>query len=96
MGRIITLDASGWKTPLDFYDALLPALGAPHWHGRSVNALIDSMVYGGINAVEPPYEIHITGTTHLPPAVRQELDWMVADIKSHQGDKDDIQFLISA
>jgi hypothetical protein len=27
--NFIDLDASGWKTPLDFYEALLAALGAP-------------------------------------------------------------------
>ncbi|MBC9884143.1 barstar family protein, partial [Bradyrhizobium sp. INPA01-394B] len=39
----------------DFYDALLAALGAPEGHGRNLNALIDSMVWAGMNAVEAPY-----------------------------------------
>lgn len=45
--RIIDLNAENWKSILDFYDALLPALGAPAWHGHSVNAIIDSMIWGG-------------------------------------------------
>ena len=52
--RIIDLSATNWKSTLDFYDALLAALGAPRGHGKSVDALIDSMVWGGMNKVEPP------------------------------------------
>jgi RNAse (barnase) inhibitor barstar len=55
----IELNGSGWQTPLDFYDALLAALSAPHWHGRSLDALLDSMIGGGINAVEAPYTVTI-------------------------------------
>lgn len=58
--KIIALDASGWVTALDFYDALLARLGAPHWHGTSIDALIDSMIYGNINAIEAPYRILAT------------------------------------
>lgn len=47
--RVIELDASGWKTVLDFYDALLPELGASPGHGRGPDALIDSVIWGGIN-----------------------------------------------
>jgi hypothetical protein len=36
--HIIDLEATGWKTPDDFYDALLPELGAPDWHGHTPNA----------------------------------------------------------
>ena len=45
--RIIELDAAGWRNVLDFYDALLKALGAPAEHGEGVNALVDSVVWGG-------------------------------------------------
>jgi RNAse (barnase) inhibitor barstar len=72
--RIIELDARNWRTELDFYNALLAALGAPAWHGRNLNALIDSMIYGGINAVEPPYSIRIRGTQKLAKNVRDQLD----------------------
>ena len=65
----IDLDASGWTGALDFYDALLLALGAPEWHGRSVAALNDSMIWGGINAVEPPYTVRIAATGTVPDEV---------------------------
>jgi hypothetical protein len=59
--KIIELDASGWLSPLDFYDALLASLGAPEWHGRSIAALIDSIIVGDINSVAPPYRVVVTG-----------------------------------
>jgi RNAse (barnase) inhibitor barstar len=67
--RIIELDATKWKTVNDFYDALLAAIGAPKGHGRSPDALIDSMVWGGMNAVEPPYTVRISGAATLPKDV---------------------------
>lgn len=59
--KIIELDASGWLTPIDFYDALLASLGAPKRHGKNINALIDSMIVGDINSVEAPYRVVVTG-----------------------------------
>jgi RNAse (barnase) inhibitor barstar len=92
--RIIKLDASQWKTPLDFYDALLSALEAPEWHGWSINALIDSMVWGNINAVEPPYRIWVVATAKLPSEVKKELDDAILCINAAQGNEKDIEFLI--
>ena len=39
--RIITLDASRWTTAKDFYNAVLLAIGAPEWHGRNINAVVE-------------------------------------------------------
>lgn len=72
--KIIELDAGKWTTPLDFCNGLLAALGAPEWHGHSVGALMDSMIWGGINAVEPPYTIRIHNTNHLPRTVIDEIE----------------------
>ena len=49
--RVIKLDAAKWRSIADFYDAILAALEAPHWHGRNVNALVDSMWGGSINGI---------------------------------------------
>ena len=73
--REIELAASNWATVRDFYDALLFALGAPPWHGRNINALIDSMVHGGINKVEPPYAIRIHGLDRAPKEVREVVEY---------------------
>lgn len=72
--RTIELDATKWKTIIDFYDALLAAVGAPKWHGKSPDALIDSMIWGGINAVEPPYTVKISGAETLPKDVRDRIE----------------------
>ena len=74
--RIITVDASGWTRSRDIYDAILPLLGAPVWHGDNMNALTESIVWGEINAVEPPYVLRIHGTATLPPDVAEELGWL--------------------
>jgi hypothetical protein len=87
--RTIELDASGWKTPLEFYDALLAALGAPEWHGQSINALADTMIWSDeTNAVKPPYVVTIRNAAILPAAVRSEIeaarDWLAKSRQEHQ------------
>jgi len=72
--KIIELDASNWATDVDFYTELLAAIGAPRWHGTSVDAFIDSMIYGGINALEPPYSIRIHNTANIPSEVKNSID----------------------
>jgi hypothetical protein len=72
--RIIELDATNWATVLDFYAALLAALGAPAWHGRSIDALVDSMIWGGINAVEPPYTIRVRGLAGCSKEIVEEVE----------------------
>jgi hypothetical protein len=52
--RIIEIDGSDRQSVKDFLTALRAAIGAPDWHGWSVNAFIDSMIWGGINQIEPP------------------------------------------
>jgi len=70
---MIELHAQGWNTALDFYDALLTAIGAPAWHGKSINALVDSIVWGGINSVEPPYEVRVHGVRNLTSDTRRAI-----------------------
>ena len=82
--RTFTLQASEWKTPSDFYESILAVLEAPRWHGTGVDALIDSMIYGGINGIEPPYRIWIKGTADLPVPVKAELG-LLAEVIEEQG-----------
>src|SRR5271169_4718699 len=72
--QIIMLDGSQWKSYEDFYRALFAALGAPDWHGDNVNALVDSMIWGGINKLEPPYTVRVAGTKNLPKEVHDEVE----------------------
>jgi hypothetical protein len=92
--RLIELNAVGWKSKEDFYDAILAALGAPSSHGRNADALVDSMAHGGINSVEPPYKICITGTKSLPVDVAERINWMVTDVSKLQGREPEIVFQI--
>jgi RNAse (barnase) inhibitor barstar len=75
--QLIRLDAAGWRSPDDFYSALLPELGAPDWHGRNLNALYDSLM-GDINCLEPPFEIEIEGAAELPQNMKAFLDEVIS------------------
>jgi hypothetical protein len=80
--QVITLDASSWKTVMDFYRSLLAVLGAPEWHGTSVNALVDTMIWSDeTNTLRPPYAIRIVNARNLSPDLNQELQWAEQDLK---------------
>ncbi len=48
----ITLDASNWKTPKDFYADYCASTNAPKWFGNNLDALEDSL-RGGICELTP-------------------------------------------
>ncbi|MDR3461787.1 MAG: barstar family protein [Beijerinckiaceae bacterium] len=72
--RQIRLDASGWTSTDDFYGTLLPALGAPEWHSRGIDPLIDSIIGGGINSVETPYKIVIYNTKNIDQSILDHIN----------------------
>ena len=90
--NVIDLDASEWKTALDFYEAILAAIGAPRWHGRNVNALIDSVIYGGISALEPPFTVRVTNTENLASEAKEELIFVILAMAEQQGTDKVVQF----
>ena len=53
----ILIDWSLIKSEDQFYDVLLPQVGAPEWHGHNLDALADSLITGSINSIEPPYKL---------------------------------------
>lgn len=71
--RLIELDGKAWRSREDLYDALLPALGALDWHGRNVDALMDSIGRGAINDVEPPFVVKILHSRAMPAELRDHL-----------------------
>ncbi len=75
--REIVLAATDGKTPLDFYAALLPAIGAPSWHGKSIAAINDSMIGGGINALKPPYDVKVHNMGGVPADVAEVVEYAV-------------------
>lgn len=74
ISKIIELDATKWKTVHHFYDALLSELSAPALHGHNINALVDSMIWGGMNKIEAPYLVKISNSTGLPKVVHQHIE----------------------
>lgn len=65
---VLSLDATGWNEPDDFYSAFFRAVGAAEWHGRIFDALIDSIQTGRINSVEVPYQIRVINSVKAGPA----------------------------
>jgi hypothetical protein len=93
------LNAANWKTALDFYYAIFVAIGAPDWHGESPDALIDSMIWGGINSIEPPYKIEVHGLRSTPDGVRAHVNLVKQAIAKarteyHRGHNADIDVSI--
>ncbi|BBM04000.1 barstar family protein [Microbulbifer sp. GL-2] len=62
----ITVDWKQIESEDDFYNIFLSQVKAPDWHGRNLDALIDSIVTGDINSIEPPYTIHNLNTGFAP------------------------------
>lgn len=55
----IELDARSWRSADDVYDAFFKAIGAPDWHGRNFDALIDGIDGGAINRLDVPCRIAV-------------------------------------
>jgi RNAse (barnase) inhibitor barstar len=85
--RIIELDGTNWASGLDFYEALLSALGAHKGHGRNINALLDSMIWTDkVNTLVPPYEIVVTNVAHLPQDALREIELLKTFLKRARED----------
>ncbi len=84
---LIRLDARDWRTRADFWAALLPALGAPDWHGPNLDALYDGLVAGD-NRVRPPLMVEILVATPLPAdlvAYLERVQCVFDDAARHTG-----------
>jgi RNAse (barnase) inhibitor barstar len=93
--KLISLDASEWRSPDDFYSAILPELGAPDWHGRNLDALDDSLGGGTINALEPPFRVEVAGADKLPESMQRflsEVARLFADIRAETHKDIDFEF----
>jgi RNAse (barnase) inhibitor barstar len=67
--QLIRVDAKDWKTGDDLCQALTSAIQAPEWHGCSIDAFLDSMIWGGLNELNPPYTIQISNLEKAPDSV---------------------------
>jgi RNAse (barnase) inhibitor barstar len=73
----LELDAGGWKSADDVYDAFFRAVHAPAWHGRNLDALNDSISTGNINEIEVPYRVVIRNASHAQDAARRMIPTLV-------------------
>ncbi len=92
---LIRLDPRGWQRREDFWAALLPALGAPDWHGPNLDALYDGLV-AGENRIRPPLTVEITVSTPLPEPLAAYLDrvrGVFADAARDTGVPIDVRFV---
>jgi RNAse (barnase) inhibitor barstar len=72
--QIVELHADDWVTATDFMNSLKKAIGAPDWHGSSVDAFLDSMIYhDDINALKSPYTIRISGVDKAKPEAQDAI-----------------------
>ena len=72
--RTIDLNAKSWTTVLDFYHALLDALGVPKGYSCSVDALLEFMIWDEIKVTEPPYTIRISDMSQTSEDIRNEIE----------------------
>lgn len=84
--RIIELDAEKWTTIIDFCDALAARLGSPSYVGYSLDSLLDAMIWGGLNAVKPPYTIRIRNVHSLPKEVLDFVELLKRELAVERAD----------
>ena len=82
--KLIEIDASQLNSAVDFYDVILSELGAPKWHGKNGNALIDSLIYGGVNKESPPILINVVNTKKADAKVLEEIKKIKESIDRHR------------
>ena len=77
--KTIEIDASRCGNPKEFARLLHDAIQAIPGHGSSIEAFVDSMVFGTMSELSPPYTIVVAGD--LKPPVRA----FVADLSNAIG-----------
>jgi hypothetical protein len=85
--KFLDIDANGFRDVGDFYDALCRAVGAPDWHGGGPDAFVDSMIWGGINTLEPPYTVRVLGTSHLSADLKSAITDVAESLSSGRADR---------
>ncbi len=78
--RELFLDADGWETMDDFFQAFFLVVGAPSWHGKNFNALRDSVGMGSINQIEVPFRLILKNFDRIRPSLKEFVNGFVATI----------------
>ena len=97
--RTIDLDAKSWTTVLDFYHALLQALGAPEGYACNINALLEFMIWDDEEVMEPPCRIRIIGMSQTSEEIRKEIELVkqcteesCAEYRTRKGNDAEVEF----
>ena len=64
------------------------AMDAPQWHGKNLDALDESVAYGGNDTIEPPYSVTLTNVGRLPVELKRDIQIIrdiFADAKNREG-----------
>ena len=64
--KTVEIDATRCANPKAFARLLQEAIQAIPGHGSSIEAFVDSMVFGTMSELSPPYTIVVTGDLKLP------------------------------
>jgi hypothetical protein len=96
MAKLIEIDGREWERAADACIGLLTALRPRGAHGASIDAFVDSMIYGGLLCVEPPYEVVIRNIQSPEAAVfLRDLSVALAyarqERKANRGDDVDVR-----
>ncbi len=70
--KVVSIDASKFHNSLEFFQALKEAIGGPEWHGLSIDAFLDTMVWHDVNALTPPYTVVVFNSNTAPYEVRED------------------------
>ncbi|GEP61662.1 barstar family protein [Reyranella soli] len=73
--RVIEVDGRSWRSIVDVYDGLVRALGGSESYGRSINALMELIVWDQSEPVAP-YLIRVTGVRTQSAEIRSEVDFI--------------------
>jgi len=74
----IRIDTTNCRDAAGSCTGLLRTLGAPSWHGHTLDALRDSLVGGGVMVGGPPLLIEIDMPSDMPTEVRHLVDRLAA------------------
>jgi hypothetical protein len=82
--QLMELHVESMASAVDFMDALKKVIGAPDWHGDSVDAFLDSMIHhDDINALKAPSTIRIVGADKLGREAQDAIRRLARAINQH-------------
>ena len=71
MSKVVTFDWLKFSSPEIFYPIYFKLVGAPDWHGQSLDALYDSIVVGRINKLSPRYTLENINVTETHGTIKE-------------------------